>query len=66
MDDPINEKEMNAAIKKLKRNKSLGPDKIPNEIFIEAHKETRNVLKEIIEQIHKEDEIPRSWEEVKK
>ena len=54
---------MNAAIKKLKRNKSLGPDKIPNEIFIEANKETRKVLKEILEKVHKEEEIPRSWEE---
>ena len=28
-----------------------------------ANKETRKVLKEIIEQIHKEGEIPHSWEE---
>ena len=62
-EDQITEKEMNAAIKKLKRNKSLGPDKIPNEIFIEANKETRKVLKEILEKVHKEEEIPRSWEE---
>ena len=62
-EDQITEKEMNAAIKKLKRNKSLGPDKIPNEISIEANKETRKVLKEILEKVHKEEEIPRSWEE---
>ena len=62
-EDQITEKEMKAAIKKLKRNKSLGPDKIPNEIFIEANKETRKVLKEIIQKVHKEEEIPRSWEE---
>ena len=54
---------MDAAIKNLKRNKSLGPDRIPNEIFIEANKDTRKVLKEIIERIRKEEEIPRSWEE---
>ena len=40
--DPITSKEMNEAIKKLKRKKSLGPDGIPNEIFIEAEPETRN------------------------
>ena len=30
----IDEKEINNAIKKLKRKKSTGPDNIPNEIFI--------------------------------
>ena len=62
-DEQISEKEMNLVIKKLKRNKSLGPDKIPNEMFIEADKETRSILKEILEQIHKTDEIPSTWEE---
>ena len=56
-------KEMNQVIKKLKRYKSLGPDKIPNEMFIEADKETRLILKEIMEKIHETDEIPNSWEE---
>ena len=59
----ISEKEMNQVIKKLKRKKSLGPDKIPNEMFIEADKETRLILKEIMETIHKTEEIPNSWEE---
>ena len=62
-DEEISEKEMNLVIKKLKRNKSLGPDKIPNEMFIEADKETRSILREILEQIHKTEEIPNSWEE---
>ena len=62
-DEEISEKEMNLVIKKLKRNKSLGPDKIPNEMFIEANKETRTILREILEQIHKTEEIPNSWEE---
>ena len=62
-DEQISEKEMNLVIKKLKRNKSLGPDKIPNEMFIEADKETRSILREILEQIHKTEEIPNSWEE---
>ena len=62
-DEEISEKEMNLVIKKLKRNKSLGIDKIPNEMFIEADKETRSILREILEQIHKTEEIPNSWEE---
>ena len=37
---PITEKELNYAIKKLKRKKATGPDKIPNEIFIEASPNT--------------------------
>ena len=39
-EDKINTKEMNQTIKKLQRNKSTGPDDIPNELFIEAKKET--------------------------
>ena len=62
-EEQISEKENNLLIKKLKRNKSLGPDKIQNEMFIEADKETRTILIEILEQIHKTEEIPNSWEE---
>ena len=59
-EDTISEKEMKYAIKKLKRKKSLGPDKIPNEIFIEANKETREILREVIEKVHKSEQIPHS------
>ena len=59
--DPITSKEMNEAIKKLKRKKSLGPDGIPNEIFIEAEPETRNILCSIIQEIHNKENIPKSW-----
>ena len=62
-EDKINEKEFNQAIKKLKRNKSLGPDKIPNELFIEANKQTREILREIRENVHRSENIPPSWEE---
>ena len=54
---------MKYAIKELKRKKSLGPDKIPNEIFIEANKKTREILREVIAKVHKSEEIPHSWEE---
>ena len=36
---------MEVAINKLKRNKSLSPDKFRNEIFIEAKNETEQLLK---------------------
>ena len=38
--------ELNQAIKSMKRNKSLGPDNIPNEAYIEANQETRNIIME--------------------
>ena len=37
---------MEYTIKRLKINKSLGPDKIPNEIFIEANKETKKIYQQ--------------------
>ena len=62
-EEKISTKEMEMAIKKLRRNKSVGPDKIPNEIFIEANKETKQLLKTMIENIHANENIPQSWEE---
>ena len=54
---------MKTAIMKLKRHKSLGPDKIPNEIFIEANTEIRQILKQLLQKAHKEETIPKAWEE---
>ena len=62
-EEKISTKDMEMAIKKLKRNKSVGPDKIPNEIFIKANKETKQLLKTMIENIHATEDIPQSWEE---
>ena len=59
--EEITDKEMETAIKKLKRTKSVGPDEIPNEIFIEADKHTKKILKETINRIHDTEEIPESW-----
>ncbi len=61
--EPITLKEVNKAIKKLKRNKSLGPDQIPNEIFIEANENTRKVYVDIMNNIHQNENIPPSWRE---
>ena len=49
---PINIKEMNKAVRKLKRKKSLGPDNIPNEVFIESSKETAATLTKMINNVH--------------
>ena len=54
---------MNQTIKKLQRNKSTGPNDIPNELFIEANEETKEILKAMIENVHNNEEIPPAWEE---
>ena len=46
--EPITIKDIDPTIKKLKRDKSLGPDQLPGEIFIEADQETRNIKCDII------------------
>ena len=57
----ITMKELNRAIRKLKRKKSLGPDNIPNEIFIESSVETRRIYLDIMNRIHSKEEIPPTW-----
>ena len=64
-ENKISDKEMDGIIKKLKRNKSLGPDKIPNDIFIEANRETKQLLKTMIENIHITEYIPQAGKKVK-
>ena len=59
--EPIVIQELNGAIKKLKRRKSLGPDKIPNEVFIEADPETMNIFCKMIKEIYSKEKIPESW-----
>ena len=59
--EPISEKEINKVIKKLNRKKSVGPDEIPNEIFIEGNKSVRNTLLKTYNRIHSTEEIPPCW-----
>ena len=59
----IDTKELNTAIKKLKRKKSTGPDNIPNEAFIEADQETRTIYQATINKITKTETIPQEWQE---
>ena len=62
-EEMISDKEMQNSIKKLKRKKTPAPEKLPNEIFIEADTETRKVLKTMIEKAHKNETIPDAWAE---
>ena len=54
--------ELNQVIQKLKRNKSPGPDKIPNELFIEANQQTRLIYLEMFNQTLREEKIPKQWQ----
>ena len=60
--EPITKKEMNAAIRTLKRNKAPGPDGIPNEAMIEANQKTREMYREVINEILKVRTPPEQWQ----
>ena len=59
--EPVTIKETKKAIKILKRKKSQGSDDIPNEIFQEANRETTKTLTKMINNVHEEESIPKSW-----
>ena len=52
--------------KKLKRKKSLGPDGMPNELFIEANETKRRTIFNTINKIHQDENIPNSSQAKKK
>ena len=56
-------KELNSVIKKLKRKKAIGPDNIPNELFIEANEDTKQIYLEHFNSINQSMEIPEEWQE---
>ena len=60
-EEDITYKELQNAIEKLKRKKSLGPDGMPNELFIKANETTRRTLLNTINKIHQDEKIPNSW-----
>ena len=60
-EDEIQPQEMTKTIKKLKRHKSMGPDNIPNEVFIEADTNTREVFRRIFNKIMMKKQIPDIW-----
>ena len=58
---PLTLDELTQCIRKLKRKKSTGPDTIPNEVFIEADKATREIYLEIMNKVYNEEKIPDEW-----
>ena len=60
--DPITIKELNNAIKRLKKRKSCGPDEIPNEVFIMADHNTRLIFLEILNTTLQTQSIPTKWQ----
>ena len=66
--NPISIEELNTCIKKLKKNKSNGPDRIPNDVFIEADEHTKGIYLETLNKIYTEEHIPQQWQhgEIKK
>ena len=55
-------KEMNKVIRTLKKKKAVGPDQIPNELFIEANHETKKILLNNLNKISRTMEIPEEWQ----
>jgi hypothetical protein len=47
---------------KLKRNKSTGPDMIPNEAIKEADQETRTIILEALNRTYASETIPAEWQ----
>ena len=61
VDKKINHREMKTSIKKLKRHKSIGPDSIPNEMFIEASHQTIELYRKIFNKILLDKKVPDTW-----
>ena len=57
----IKREEIDQAIKQLKRNKSCGPDNIPNEVMIESNDEVREIITEVINNVYIHENIPKTW-----
>ena len=60
--EPITQKELNGTIKKLKREKSTGPDRIPKELFIEANRNTVHLYKNILNDIYQKKKMWEQWQ----
>ena len=58
---PIRQKEMEKTKKRLKNKKSSGPDNIPNEPIKHANATNTRIIKECLNSIIKDGEIPEEW-----
>ena len=56
------QKNYKKAIKKIKNQKSCGPDEIPNEIFTKADNKTINIYKNLFNCIIRKQETPATME----
>jgi hypothetical protein len=59
---PITQVELNQAIKKLKKGKRCGPDDIPNDVFIMADDQTRQIYLTTLNQTLQTQNIPPHWQ----
>ena len=62
-EDEIEESEVREAMKKLKRNKAPGSDKIANEAWIEGKEVLAKELTRTLNRIWKSEKIPEEWKE---
>ena len=60
---PFTLEELNQSIKILKRNKSTGPDRIPNEIYIEANEITKQIFLHTMNEVYTRETIPAQWQQ---
>ena len=60
-EEPFTGKELDKAIKTLRRGKCPGPDNIPNEAFIKASANTRKVYLKMFNHILEKGNIPEQW-----
>ena len=59
---PITINELNKTIKMLKKGKSCGPDSIPNEVFIMASDQMKQVYLMTLNKILQSQQIPENWQ----
>ena len=53
--------EVKKATKQLKHNKALGPDEVPNELFLEASNCPIQLLTDLLNIVHMRKNIPDEW-----
>ena len=61
--EKIKKKECDMAIKKLKRNKAMGPDMIPNEALIEMDGKARQIMVHVFNKTNEAKGMPDTWQE---